>query len=293
MPYQLQLTAESLELFNEAYYEGRENLHRSNAHNYGTSADTIFAWQLGLNTVVSGGGADTIRLGNDTRSFVIHAGSGDDWVEGGEGDDTIHGGSGEDTIHGGNGSDTVYGGSGDDNIDDELFGDDTFYGGSGNDHIEGGYGNDYLYGGTDNDRLLGQEGNDQLYGGSGNDSLNGGRGTDVLTGGAGADIFEFGDWISSNPSSRANPDQITDFSRAQGDVINLQRVDSNADQAGFQDNLFFTTGPSTSVGAVWIEGSGDDRMVYANLSVKDGAEMAISVHLADSNPVLSAFDLIL
>ncbi len=62
--------------------------------------------------------------------------------------------------------------------------------------------------------LSGLAGNDKLHGGAGKDTLTGGIGKDVLTGGKGADTFRF-DTLSS-------ADRITDFSKAQGDLIHLE-----------------------------------------------------------------------
>ena len=79
-------------------------------------------------------------------------------------------------------------------------------------------GADVLNGGAGDDVLFGQGGNDELNGGTGNDVLAGGTGTDTLSGGAGADIFLF------HPGG--GHDTITDFNRAEGDVI--VRVGKNA-----------------------------------------------------------------
>jgi Ca2+-binding RTX toxin-like protein len=282
MPAQFLFTAEYLERLNEAYFERNQDIARPQSNNYGSTNDSIHIWDLFYTTVSAGAGNDTIDLEGEPRDITVYAGSGDDDIWGGDGDDTIYGGSGADRIAGGNGNDTVHGGSGNDNLDDEFYGDDTFYGGSGNDHIEGGYGNDKLYGGVDNDALYGQSGDDELDGGFGADILDGGMGSDVLTGGGGADAFRFADPFGRNPSKPSNPDQITDFSWAQGDVVDLRDLDSNFDRAGFQHDLWVTSGPSNDVGAIWVEGEGADRSIHINTSMKAGAEMVIDVHLTDA-----------
>jgi len=63
---------------------------------------------------------------------------------------------------------------------------------------------------------LGNGGNDFLIGGSGNDVLVGGAGFDQLTGNAGADHF-----VLTNGDG---PDVITDFTVAQGDVLDISDV---------------------------------------------------------------------
>ncbi|MFN7229800.1 MAG: calcium-binding protein, partial [Synechococcaceae cyanobacterium] len=67
-------------------------------------------------------------------------------------------------------------------------------------------------------RLTGTAFADTLSGNGGNDTLNGGGGDDVLTGGSGADVFRF----STTPDAGSSGDQITDFSVAAGDRIQLE-----------------------------------------------------------------------
>jgi hypothetical protein len=71
--------------------------------------------------------------------------------------------------------------------------------------------------------LNGGAGNDTLTGGAGNDTLAGGTGNDTLTGGAGANTFL---WRLGDAGTGGNPtgavDTITDFTRAQNDVIDLK-----------------------------------------------------------------------
>ncbi len=107
--------------------------------------------------------------------------------------------------------------------DDKLYGDagnDILFGQGGNDLLDGGAGNDVLYGGHGNDTLYGGAGNDILNGGAGNDTLYGGLGNDILTGGAGADLFVWnkGDVVAGSVAK----DIITDFSKAEGDKLDLR-----------------------------------------------------------------------
>jgi Ca2+-binding RTX toxin-like protein len=67
--------------------------------------------------------------------------------------------------------------------------------------------------------------NQTLQGGAGNDTLIGAGGGDTLTGGAGADNFLFSA-LSASPV--ANHDTITDFNWAQGDVIDVSGIVSQA-----------------------------------------------------------------
>ncbi len=157
---------------------------------------------------------------------IVAAGLGDDRVTGDIGADDLQGNQGNDTLHAGGGADTVRGGQGEDFVhgnqgEDKLFGDlggDTLSGGKGQDWLQGNQGDDLLLGDLGDDTILGGQGHDVIHGGDGIDYLSGDLGSDVLTGGAGADIFNF--------SGRAGHDVITDFSRAQGDLIRLSAADA-------------------------------------------------------------------
>lgn len=69
--------------------------------------------------------------------------------------------------------------------------------------------------------LVGTDNNDTLTGGVSDDSLNGGKGADTLTGNAGADTFKFTD-LTNGIANRV--DTITDFSKAQGDKIDVSAL---------------------------------------------------------------------
>jgi len=69
--------------------------------------------------------------------------------------------------------------------------------------------------------LVGGAGNDTINGGIGNDVLIGGVGHDTLTGGTGADTFMLDPDVLGNTSLG---DLITDYSKAQGDVIDLTQL---------------------------------------------------------------------
>lgn len=100
-------------------------------------------------------------------------------------------------------------------------------------------GNDTLDGGAGNDTLYGRAGDDVLSGGAGADTLDGGTGKDTLSGGDGADHFNF----SATGDSRvgANADRVTDFSHAQGDIIDLSAIDADTGAAGDQAFTFIGT----------------------------------------------------
>ena len=180
--------------------------------------------------------------GNDTLNGL----GGDDVLDGGTGHDTLSGGDDNDRLTGGEGDDLLYGGNGDDTIDGG-FGNDVIGGLGGNDQLYGGNGDDVADGGDGNDTVEGGGGNvDIVRGGAGNDTVNsaaalatveGGDGNDYVyvgiaqnnrttaSGGAAADTFGLGyrDYWS-NPyvwGSFGAAHTITDFSRADGDKLNV------------------------------------------------------------------------
>jgi hypothetical protein len=82
-------------------------------------------------------------------------------------------------------------------------------------------GNDTIDAGAGNDIVYGQEGNDILNGGAGNDILSGGTGNNILSGATGADTFTL--------TSGAN-DTITDYSKTDGDKVDISAVLDIADE---------------------------------------------------------------
>lgn len=158
------------------------------------------------------GGAVRDNLAGEAGDDVIRGAAGDDTLSGGDGRDMVEGGVGADRINGNVGADTIYGGDGEDWV---LGGkdNDLVYGDAGDDIVHGNMGDDSLWGGVGVDQLRGGQGNDSLAGGDGADWLAGDRGSDTISGGAGADVF--------HSFEGAGLDRIVDFSRAQGDSINL------------------------------------------------------------------------
>ncbi|MFE8876947.1 beta strand repeat-containing protein [Cobetia amphilecti] len=154
-------------------------------------------------------------------------------------------------------------------------GDGPFYadyliGQGGNDTLSGGEGSDRLEGGSGNDTLRGGAGNDILSGGEGDDLLVGGAGNDILTGGDGADTFQ---WLSGhdiNSEGGMATDTITDFSVADGDVIDLSDLlQSNEDADTLSSFLHFE---SDGEGGTNIEISVDGS---------DGSNITQEINLQD------------
>jgi Ca2+-binding RTX toxin-like protein len=181
-------------------------------------------------------------------------------LSGSQGSDSLYGNAGANLLQGWNGNDVLRGGAGADRIDGGA-GIDTasYYTGTtgvvvslasglgsggeaqgdilaGIENISGSQGWDSLYGNT---------GANVLQGWNGNDLLVGRAGKDTLTGGIGADRFQFtaiGDSVIG-----ANADRITDFSRTQGDRIDLAGIDARFTVAGDQAFTFIGTAVFTGV----------------------------------------------
>ena len=127
-------------------------------------------------------------------------------------------------------------------------------------------------------------GNDTLIGGAGNDVLIGGPGADTLTGGAGADRFTFsvGD-LSADP---AKTDTITDFSRSDGDKIDLTGFD------GGGASIFSFIGIGAFMkhaGELRIDTSGTNQIIYGDLNGDGIADFAINVSKGSGTLIASDF----
>ncbi|WCE31245.1 cadherin domain-containing protein [Vibrio sp. SCSIO 43137] len=153
----------------------------------------------------------------------IDVGAGGDYVESGTGNDTIYLGesSGGTSVDHGKAetylADFAQNGSiSNSGLKGHSDAVDYADAGSGNDTVYGEEGTDIIFGGSGNDTLVGGSGNDGLHGGSGNDTLDGGLGNDILVGGSGADTF-----VWTKTSVENGTDTITDFSKAEGDKIDL------------------------------------------------------------------------
>ena len=125
---------------------------------------------------------------------------------------------------------------------------------SGNNFIIGGAGANALHGYAGNDTLMGLAGSDTLRGGMGNDSLDGGGGSDFLDGGKGKDVLVGGEGRDvllgnigrdtfvfrtiSEAGLGAAADEIRDFSRADGEKIDLRGIDANTRAYGDQAFTF-------------------------------------------------------
>lgn len=120
---------------------------------------------------------------------------------------------------------------------------DWMHGGGGNDTLLGGQGHDRQFGGGGSDSLAGGAGHDTLSGGAGADTLVGGGGSDRLIGGRGPDTFVF--VAPKHSPVGSGRDTIADFSREQGDKIDLSRMDADVTTDGDQAFTFIGGKPFT------------------------------------------------
>ncbi len=210
---------------------------------------------------VSGGSDSVAGLGGNDRIEATSAGA---TVDGGAGDDRIfYSEAGLSRIRGGDGNDTIGlfgqgatpdGGS----TVDGGAGNDRLFAGDAADSLLGQSGDDTIVGGGGNDTIHGWTGADSIEGGTGNDRLIGGIGGDTLAGGTGADRFVYDDGHSGTLSKGQliGFDTIRDFSRAQGDRIDLSLVD--ADTATTGDQAFLAPVNGALGGAI-----GTGSLVYS------------------------------
>jgi Ca2+-binding RTX toxin-like protein len=185
---------------------------------------------------------DTL-IGNDGDNVLMGAG-GNDMLKGGGGADLLDGQTGIDTV---SYSDSDAGvlvlmeidhASGGHAEGDVLYNVENLTGSAYDDHLWGTEADaNVLRGGKGNDSLKGFGGADTLFGGIGADTLYGGTGQDIINGEAGNDTFKFSSAAECG-LSRAVADQLSDFSEAQGDKIDLSDIDANTSLAGNQSFLF-------------------------------------------------------
>jgi Ca2+-binding RTX toxin-like protein len=222
--------------------------------------------------------------------------SGADRIDGAAGNDVVRGLDGNDVLIGGSGNDTLLGDAGKDNLIGGS-GNDVMRGGDGADLLRGGSGRDLLAGNAGNDTLFGQGGDDDLQGGLGNDTLIGGggadvlyghEGKDVLTGNAGADTFKFNS--SSESFGKKQRDMITDFTRKQGDKIDLSGIDAKTGKGNQAFDFIGTDAFSGAKGELRYAQKNGDTFIYGDVNGDKKADLVIQL---DSALTLKASDFIL
>jgi Ca2+-binding RTX toxin-like protein len=221
---------------------------------------------------------------------VIHAGTGDDFVDSGGGDDEVHAGPGNDTVFGDAGDDFIEGGDGDDTLGGDnnvsvlpvdQHGSDCIDGGAGNDTIWGYGGSDDLSGGDGNDQIAGDNlnnegyGDDYIFGGAGDDIMWGGSGNDIIVGGDDNDYLQ-GDSGPGGDAPGYGNDYLdggagndTLYGGSGNDVLLGDEGDDWLSGQDYDDDLRGGTGSDTLIGgggADIIDGGDGDDVVHGDSS---------------------------
>jgi Ca2+-binding RTX toxin-like protein len=223
---------------------------------------------------VIGSAFNDALFGDDQRN-ILRGGGGADDLYGLAGKDRLEGGVGTDLLEGGAGADDLRGGDGIDTVSyvSSLQGVRV--------DLAAGTG---LGGDAEGDRLSGIENvtgtmaDDVIVGNGGANALYGWSGCDEFVGGGGADRFVYLDRYDSATGGTDAPDLIRDFSRAQGDRIDLRGVDANEQLDGNQACRFVGQGPFTGTGQVRFFHEEGATFVEVNTTdAHAGADMLIKV----------------
>ena len=178
-------------------------------------------------------GFENVRGSN--RSETIVGNSGVNLLQGEGGNDVLQGNGGNDTLNGGPGTDTASYESNAGRVIVVLGAN-----GAAGQALEFAAGGQALVssdGLTDIENVRGSAFNDTIIGNQVANRIEGGAGPDTLTGGGEADTFV---WRATGDTGVAVPamDLITDFNRAQGDLIDVNLVDANVYANGNQAFTF-------------------------------------------------------
>lgn len=193
--------------------------------------------------------------------------------------EVVTGSTGNDVLHGGTGADTLEGGLGDDIYRINSDGDEAVeIGGGGRDVIDTTVSRalelevEVLRAtGTGSLKLTGNAQANILVGNDAPNVLTGGLGMDALEGNGGADVFAYLSTLDSRPDA---PDVVADFSRAEGDRIDLSAIDTNPLVDGDQVFSWIGTGGfSGEAGQVRKEGD----LVQVDVDGDGVVDMAIKV----------------
>lgn len=216
------------------------------------------------------GGNDTVRSYLSSHTLAANVENGRIMLDGsanlaGNGlDNLLHAGSGNNLIDGGAGKDTVsylYAGAA---VQINL--------GVTGLQATGGSGVDSL---VNVERVAGSNFGDTLTGSSGGNLLAGGLGADTLTGGAGSDVFDF-NALNELAVTAAGSDVITDFVHGQ-DRIDLATLDADTATAGVNDAFVFLGTAAAFTGVGQLRYDAVNGLLYGNTDADLEAEFVITL----------------
>lgn len=221
----------------------------------------------------------SVKVDGDADVGLAGVGLPDPTCKGTSGDETLKGTDGDDVLDGWGGADTLIGGEGDDIYRVNSRGDRVVeWADEGRDIIDTTISRG-LEAGVEVLRAIGSgalslTGNMQanvLIGNGADNVLTGGLGQDALEGNGGADIFRYGAVLDSRPDA---PDVIVDFSRLEGDRIDLSAIDADTEESGDQSfHWIGSRGFSGSAGELRRDGN----MVQADVNGDGVVDMALEV----------------
>lgn len=152
--------------------------------------------------------------------------------------------------------------------------------------LTGNGGANSLIGLSGDDVLSGLAGNDFLHAGNGNDVVVGGLGADRLYGGSGVDVFLF---KTAADSVLARLDQVFDFSAAEGDMIDLSRIDAVSRVAGNQAFQLGGASFSSKAGELIQVSDGGGLLLLGDTNGDGQADFAVMLHGVTMPLVSDAF----
>ncbi|QKE65572.1 matrixin family metalloprotease [Aquipseudomonas campi] len=256
---------------NDSYYvdNSGDTVSDTNADLASGGTDTVYsyltAYNLGANLenlrIQATGNANGI--GNALNN-TIHAGSGNNRLDGGSGEDTLSYASATAgiTLNLGLTSTQATGGSGSDTVLNF-------------ENLTGSNYNDRLTGNSLANTLRGNAGNDQLNGGQGNDILIGGSGADQLTGGSGLDRFIFN--ALSELGLGSLRDVIKDFKFAEGDLLDFSGLDADTFTTGVNEAFAFINDAAFIEGSATAQLRFEGGMLYGSVDADADAEFEIQL----------------
>jgi Ca2+-binding RTX toxin-like protein len=234
----------------------------------------------GKNTLVGATGADRI-LGFD-EADTLFGKAADDVLEGGDGNDLLIGGGGGDRLVGGKGIDTasyqdatgaVTASLKNPSVNTGIAKGDSY---GGVENLTGGAKGDVLNGSDGANVIRGLGGNDTLKGLKGADRLEGGLGQDTKTGGGGGDHFVFRT-VKDSPNQKNGFDVITDFSRKQGDRIDLSAIDARTGKKNQAFTFIEDDAFSKTKGELRYEKFAKATFVYGDVNGDGKADLKIQI----------------